>query len=294
MSLTPEQQEIRRHGIGGSEISAVLGLHPFCGALEVYLRKTQGWESPPNPDMERGTYLEDGIARWYAARHCEGRALVPGQTITHFRRPVALCTPDFVDATPDPKGGLLERLVSIKAPRRAGDVWGETGGTMVPEYAVLQLQWEDAILRSRGADLMDTHHLVALVEGDLRVYPVARDEELQGWMLDAAEKWWAKHVVAKVPPPLDGSDTASAWLRQRFPRNLRPLRPAGLDGEALLLRLQQARAGEAIAKAEVAHVRQLVEESIGDADGIEGAVGRVTWRARKDGCRVFKTQFNLE
>lgn len=284
--LTPEQLEARRAGIGGSEVAAVLNLHPFLGQLDVYLSKVEGLTATSNADMERGTFLEDGLARWYA--HREGVNVEEVGSLAHPTRPVARCTPDRIAY---PSGDGPQRLVSIKCPRRAGDRWGETGGHVVPEYAVLQLQWEDLVLRANGYPLAPEFHLVALVEGELRVYPVERDEELQAWMLEEAEAWWARHVVAKVPPPLDGSDTAKEWLRRRFPRDTQPAREATLGEDLMLLDLKVAEAGKAIAEADYEVARQRVEEAIGEAGGIYSPAGKVTWRANKLNRRTFKTQW---
>lgn len=287
--LTKAQLEMRKTGWGGSEIGALLGVDPFSGPLDIFLRKTEEWDTPPNPDIERGTFLEAGVADWYAHRHPGVRLDGGMETLRHRTRPLVLATPDRL--------GVLDgshRLISIKCPRRAGDSWGDHGSQLVPERAVLQLQQEDAVLTSIGFIVDPVFHLAALVDGDLRVYEVERDLELQGWLMDHGERWWAKHVVARVPPALDGSDAGHEWLKRRFPRNLNPLKPAGIDGEILLMNLRDAKKKEAAASKQVAAARQLVEEMIADADGIEGAVGRVTWRARKDGVRVFKPQFNGE
>lgn len=286
--LTPAQLEMRRTGWGGSEIGALLGVDPFAGELDVYLRKVEGLVTPDNPDIERGTFLEAGVADWYA--HRQGR---PGseytrftETLRHKTRPLVLATPDLVSDS--------GRLISIKCPRRAGDAWGEHGSQRVPERAVLQLQQEDAVLTSLGVVVDPVFHLAALVEGDLRIYEVERDVELQSLIMDHGERWWARHVATRTPPALDGSAAGHEWLKRRFPTNQRPLQPAGIDGEILLLNLRDAKKAEAEAAKAVAKARQFLEEAIGDADGIEGASGRVTWRARKDGVRVFKPQFNGE
>lgn len=284
--LTPEQLEERRKGIGGSEIAAIVGLHPFIGQLDVYLAKTEGLTATSNPDMERGQFLEAGIAAWYA--HREGLRVEEVGSLVHPTRPVARCTPDRISY---PDGDGPQRLVSIKCPRRAGDRWGETGGGLVPGYAVLQLQWEDLVLRANGYPLAPTSHLVALVDGDLRVYPVERDEELQAWLLEEAEAWWARHVVARVPPPLDGSETAKEWLRRRFPTDTQPMREATPGEDVMMMNLQAAEAGLATAEQDYEVARQHIEQAIGSAGGIYSPSGRVTWRANKLNRRTFKTQW---
>jgi len=194
--VTPEQFEARRDGIGGSEIAAILGLDPFSGPLDVWLAKVEGYQKPTTEDMERGQFLEAGIADWYAQREQLGAGnLQPGLRLDHGSLPHVFATPDrisFTALSTAPTQRPRTRLVSIKAPRRAGDSWGETGGSHVPVGYVLQLQWEAAVVRSLPSmpyDWESTMHLVALIDGDLRVYPVETDLELQAQLLDYAAKW---------------------------------------------------------------------------------------------------------
>lgn len=298
MSFTAAQLEARRTGIGGSEIAAVLGMDPFKGPLDIYLTKVEGYEQPDNPDMERGRYLEPGIAEWYG--HRENVRVRRDLSTIHINATgrvgaftAAFCTPD---AFAFPMNGDLEpqRLVSIKAPRFGHD-WGETGGQHVPLHYVLQLQWEDMILATHAEPIADPFHLVAFVEGDLRIYPIARDRELQQWMLDAARRWWVDHVEAKKPPPLDGSAGAAAWLRRRFPRDTQPLRPATLDEQVLMMELRQAETDLELTEKIYGVKRQKLEQAIGVAAGIEApAIGRITWRADKNGKRSFKPKWSTK
>lgn len=288
--LTNEQIEMRRTGLGASEIAAILGVDPFAGPLDIYLRKVEGFVPPVNSDMERGMFLEPGVADWYD--HRNGTMSTPhGETLRHATRPLILATPDRTAGLSRDGDKVTWRLISIKCPRRAGDAWGGHGSQVVPERAVLQLQQEDAVLTSLGWSIHPVFHLAALVDGDLRIYEIERDVGLQESTMDFAEKWWAKHVAKKAPPPLDGSDAGHEWLRRRFPANVKPLKKADIGDELLLMALRDARSLVAKANARLAKDRQLVEEAIGDADGVEGAAGRVTWRANKRGVRVFLSSF---
>jgi hypothetical protein len=51
----------RRAGIGGSEVAAILGEHPFLGAWDVWLSKVEGYERPASPLMEQGQFIEAGV-----------------------------------------------------------------------------------------------------------------------------------------------------------------------------------------------------------------------------------------
>ncbi len=291
-SLSPERivwLDERRKGIGGSEIAALLGLDPFRGALDVWLSKVEGYDSPETEDMLRGQMLEGGVLDWYA-RRVSGCAVMRNSTsFSHPQHPLCRCTPD---ATTTIKDSPNLRLVSVKCPRRAGENWGDyDGSTRIPEYACLQLQYEWAVLTAYGLRLDPLMHLAALVDGDLRIYHCEADTELQAVLLEQAEQWWARHVVAKVPPELDGSDGARAWIRRRFPGDSKPVRPASLDEEVLLEQMSEAAQLVATAEAQFATARQKVEETIGEASGITGARVSVTWRKTKSGSRQFKPRY---
>lgn len=282
--LTAEQLEMRKKGLGGSEIAAVLGESRFATPFDVWLSKTQGWVTEETEDMRRGSFLEDGIARWYASRYgIEGQVMEPG-TMVHATRPAALCTPDRI------VGGLARRLVSIKAPRRGGGLWGEPGTDNVPPEYLLQLQWEHAICSTHGA-LNEEMHLAALIDGDLAVYITQADRELQAWMLDYATEWWARHVVGGEPPSMDGRSAASAWLKKKFPLNAEPVRPASPHEVRLMLELELAEREHGAMAQRIDDLEAELKLGIGAAAGIEAPNGLATWKADKNGKRSFRTKW---
>lgn len=281
--LTAEQLEVRKTGIGGSEVAALLGESRFAAPFDVWLSKTQGWVLPETEDMRRGSFLEDGIARWYASRYGVEGLLFEHGTVRHKTRPLALCTPDRI------VGGLARRLVSIKAPRRKTDAWGEPGTDHVPPEYVLQLQWEHAVCTSHGA-LADEMHLAALLDGDLVVYHVQADLELQAWMLDYVERWWARHVVGGEEPNLDGSAQAKAWLGKRF-ADKGVERAATPHEVRLMVELEMAEREAEKWEAEVETLRNGLRLSMGEAARIEAPNGVATWKADTNGKRSFRTKW---
>src|SRR5690606_20315779 len=59
--------EERKTGIGGSEVAAIFGEHPFLTARELWERKTgRAVEQPETPAMRRGRLLEDVAAQLYS------------------------------------------------------------------------------------------------------------------------------------------------------------------------------------------------------------------------------------
>ena len=283
MGLTTEQLAARRLGIGGSEIAALLGEDQFSGPLDVWLSKVHGWVRPENEDMRRGTHLEAGIAEW-AAERMGWDERTPG-SVLHATCPVARCTPDRLvcgDTGP-------QALLSIKAPRRGGWHWGEDGSSDVPPGYALQLQWEHSCVSSREP-VSSTLYLAALLDGDLRIYKLAADIELQAWMLEYAVAWWRTYVEPAKEPPLVGAG-ARAWLRTKFATSRAEVRAATPSEDVTMLRLREAERVAARAEEDAEAARLELMQAIGSAGGLESPAGRVTWRADKNSKRIFRAKW---
>jgi putative phage-type endonuclease len=280
--LTDEQRAMRRTGIGGSEIAAVVGLDPYRTPLDVYLGKVEGYEEPDNAAMERGRFLEAGVAAWYA--HRTGRVLMPCSTIRHPSTPVLLCTPDRIGML----DGHRPRDLSIKVPGPyVREQWGEAGTDEVPVAYAAQVQLELFILVAleMSEPIAD---LAAPVDGDLRIYTLTADPELQAMLVEGAERFWRDHVEPRKPPPLDHTPSSARWLTRRFQRDTQPLRKATLEDEVLAAELQEALAVAAEATDRATLLEHHMRERIGETSGIEGAGWRVTWKANKNGVRSFR------
>lgn len=288
--LTNEQRALRRTGVGGSEVAAVLGVATRKAedgsprtAFDVWFSKAHPLEQISSVDAQRGIYLEPGIGDWYLARTGRTRGLSPG-TVRHATESVALCTPDLLAL--DEKG--VARLVSIKAPRHSFE-WGPDGSRDVPLDYVLQLQWEHLICSSfMPAGALDSAmDLAAFVGGELRVYHFAADVELQRLMLGEVKAWWARHIDTATPPPLDASAGARVWLKQRFPASRTEVREATPEEEVLVTALREADEAQRATEAAYDVARRRVELAIGDAAGLDSAEGVVMWKSDSKGSRRF-------
>lgn len=296
MSLTDAQREMRRTGIGGSEIAAVLGVATRTtedGAIrsgfDVWMAKRSPMERIDTVDAQRGIYLEPSVVDWYMARTGFTKGRAPG-TVRHATLPHILCTPDALALRPDG----VARLVSVKCPRYAYE-WGEDGTSDVPIDYALQLQHEHAVCSSfmPAGSLDDRMDLACFVGGELRIHPIQADRELQGWMLDSATEWWQRHMVEGQTPPLDASAGARHYLKTKWTER-QPLREATAVEAQLLAELKAARSAHDAASDAYDVARRRVEAVVQDSAGLTCPLGVVTWKARQDGVRVFKQQWARE
>lgn len=271
--LTPEQQSIRRQGIGGSEIAAVCGLNPWSKPIDIWLTKMGRATFEPSFHLERGTYLEDGFLAWYAARFRRHLIEKPG-TLVHPVHPIVIATPDAVaDRT---------CVVEIKAPNwRTGADWGEPDTDQIPDYYQPQPQWEMAVTGTKEADV------VAFLDGDIRRFRVQFDEELFGALLEQAERFWRNYVMPDRPPPEDGSESYSEYLARRFPRSDDAVEVTDDAGVVRMVEdYKAAAAAMEAAEERKRKARQALEKRIGTQAGIKGEWGSISFKHNRDSLVV--------
>lgn len=205
------EEAVRKTGIGGSDVAAVMGISPWRTPLQVWMEKT-GRESyrPDRRSQERmywGTRLEDQIARHYASVH-DVRVQRVNQTMRLPDNPIvmghidrAVCLPGTAPRWRPQAGmltgasGILEIKTANERALFSGD-WGEPGTDEVPKWYWAQVQWY------LGLTKVERGTVAALFGGqEYREYHVNLDEDIFRQMVEFASAWWNRHVVGDVPPP---------------------------------------------------------------------------------------------
>ncbi len=219
---SPEWHAARHHGVGGSEISPILGLSPFESRFSLWHRKAQHLAPiDETPEMEWGKRLEAAILQKYRDEHPDQRFDQQGYTFTHPDRPWQIANPDLYG----------DELVEAKC-SRFGDGWGDPGTDQVPIYYRQQVLWYmDTLGRDRAT-------IAVLVGGcDYREYQITYDpveaEQLRaaaveflhtlehGIRPDIDEHTATYQAVRELHPDIDGTDIevdddlAIAWLKAK-------------------------------------------------------------------------------
>ena len=270
MGLTKEQLAARVHTLGASEVAAVCGLNPWKSAHDVWLEKMELADERQNHATRVGNLIEPIILQLY----CEdtGAKVAHFGTLLHPRVPWASATPDFAVHG-------VRRVGEIKCVGwRSAHHW-TTEDDGVPDYYRPQLEWQCEVCDADEADM------AALIGGtDFRIYRIKRDREMGGLLLDIAAKFWRDHVVARVPPVVDGSEGAKRMLAKLYPRNTAPMKEADGELEALVRELKALDAVEA----KRLELENKLKDAIRDAEGVTGDGWSVTYRADKNGKRALR------
>lgn len=276
MALSDAQKKLRLLIVGGSEISALLGLSKYGTPITVFGSKRADIvtaEAIDNHHTRRGTFLEGGVAAWGA--HDFRAELRQVGTLRHPSIPHVGCTPDYL-ATPD---GGEEEDWSIKVPGpRAFEEWGDSGTDEVPAHAYAQLQYE--LITVRALFGVERGRILAPVDGELRVYPVAPDEEFQSLCIEAVARFW-RFVETGTPPPPDASAAYDSYLKRRFPKDVGALMPADEECERWSRLYRDAKEQVALYEKQESLARQYLETAIGEAQGMVGEGWKVSWRQTK-------------
>ena len=190
MTLTPEQIERKKEGVGASEAAAAAGLNEYCSPSRLWRRRMGLEVFHGNLATKLGERFERPIADAYAEEILG--TTVAEQPDTAYRRdhPWWLCHADFILANGlgvevKNHGGNVRRSY-LGMPGERGD-WDND---LVPLIYHIQCQWTMGV--------MVTHQewrLVAYFGGDdLRGYRIKRDNRMIAALGKTVEKFWFAHL----------------------------------------------------------------------------------------------------
>ena len=200
-----EWLELRKTGLGGSDIGTILGINPWRSPVEAYLDKI-GEIAPQeeNESMYWGNRLEDIVAEEFSER-TEMMIYKEPAMYRHKKCPWMLANIDRWILCPDRGLGILEVKTAGEFMKSA---WA---ADQVPDYYMLQLQHYFAVTGVTWG------YFAVLIGGNKFEYKlVERDEELIDHLFKAEADFW-KLVEDRTPPEMDGSDAAANLLKRLYP-----------------------------------------------------------------------------
>ncbi|HLL34245.1 MAG TPA: YqaJ viral recombinase family protein [Streptomyces sp.] len=201
----PEEEwhAVRRTGIGGSDVAAILGLDRWKSPLRVWREKLGHRSDVDSEAAECGREMEEVIARLFARRTSDVglRVAPPPGTLAHREHRWMLVN---VDRYVTDYRGVVLGLLECK--NRSEHQWRDWENG-VPDAPALQAHWGMAV----GG--WDRAWVAALIGGNrLRWYRLERDEEMIAHLIQLCGDWWQQHVVDGEPPPPDGSKATTELL----------------------------------------------------------------------------------
>jgi predicted phage-related endonuclease len=216
----------RREVVTATGLASIMRIPDAYGSpMGEWLEKMGRSEQPAEP-IERmiwGQRLQQAILVGYAEREGQPIELVDEYELARST------TCKHLGASLDARlqGGDRRPIDAKNIGYQDPVVWGEPYTDQVPPRLVVQLHGQ---MEVTGAPIAD---LAALFGGNrLVIYRVERDEKVISACREAATDFWERHVVPDVPPPVDGSDEWTRFLRSRAQRFEKYLDVKDLDPDS--------------------------------------------------------------
>lgn len=259
-----EWLEWRRKGIGGSDAAAVAGLSPWKSPIAVWLEKT-GQAEPEKPGEAAywGRVLEDVVAREFSIR-----------TGLRVRRRNAILKHqehEWMIANIDREiVGVREGLECKTTSAYNANEWKDDE---VPAQYILQVQHYLAVTG------YEAWWIAVLIGGNRFVYKrIERDEELIQELIEIERDFWENHVLANVPPNLDGSRASTELVKRMYPRATLPAVNLPSQAKELIEELENVKADIKLLEERKNECENKLKQLLGEHE--EGKIGNmvVTWK----------------
>lgn len=303
----------RQKGIGGSDIAAILGEHQTRKAIDVWMDKTAALSADDgNERTEMGNILEPIISDLFAhgapkwPRSGGKYVVVKPPSVYHRDRTWQRGSADgfvylpeavldiAVELEPIPVGlyqqtpeVLCRRAPSALLEIKTHGWYGSKGYSLndvtnpivsVPPDKRIQCAWY------MGLYGVGIANLACLVDTHLRrTFTLLRDTELEAMLLDAAERFWTSHVLADIPPEPDGSDSYRSYLSGRYDKHSDYIIGASDEVELAVESLIAIKRDQKRLEDEREMAEQVIKVAIGDNEGVQTSLGKVTWKSRPSG-----------
>ena len=204
--------ELRRSGVGGSDIAAILGLSPWRTPLGVYCEKRALVpQQESNEAMLFGTKMEPVLRDW-ARESIEQKFGKPVRVYSspylyrHSSYEFIIANIDGVVTQGDGADEIAYAGLELKTADRTKMREWEEG---VPDYYEAQVQ------HYMGITGLAAWYVFALIGKAQRLYIIAADEKKIAEQVSAAKKFWIENVQGAKMPGVTGDDTDT--LLKLFP-----------------------------------------------------------------------------
>ena len=262
-----EWLDLRKKGVGGSDVAAIAGISKYKGAYALWMEKTGQMEAEDisdKPSVHWGNVLEEVVGEEYKKNHPDRVVRRVNAVCRSIERPWAQASLDYEVKDPGRGWGVLE----IKtAGFRVADDWAEG----VPLYYQTQVQHYLSVTGRKFADVA-----VLIGGSDYREYRIERDEEDIASIDRLVDEFWNVNVKGMVAPPISGlsSDSKAVLELNKDPNDGFTYRP---DLKNLVEERESIKKAVDGLEERRKQVENTLKAEIGDAKGIETDEKRVTW-----------------
>ena len=261
-----EWLELRRHGIGGSDAAAIVGLSKWASPYTVWADKTGRLPDKPDTEaMRQGRDLEEYVAQRFS--EATGKRVKRCNAI--------LYNPAYPHSHADVDRMIVGENAGLECKTTSTLDVKQFRGVEFPEKYDAQCVHYMAIT---GADRW---YLAVLVLGkEFHVYTLERDEAEIRALMDAETAFWEQYVETDTPPAADGAESTTDAIRTIYADSSQSI--CILFGRETLLEEYMALKSQSKAlDARIAEIQNTIMEDMQDAERGECGAYTVIWKAQE-------------
>ena len=257
---------IRQTGIGGSDAGAVCGVNPYYSALDVYRSKIEDIKEDENEKeaIRVGHDLEEYVAK----RFSEATGLKVRKSNYMYQsveHPFMIADVDRLIVGAD--AGLECKTVNA---------YGESNWKdgKIPIHYLMQCYHYMAVTGKRF------WYIAALIMGrDFVFYRIDRDDEVIKNLIKIEENFWNEHILKRVLPNPDGTESYSKALNEyfKYPESQEIIELSSDMDEKIFQREEIIRQIEGL-KVEKEKLEQEIKLALGDGENGESTYHKVSWK----------------
>lgn len=263
----------RRSVITGTDLAALFGVgYKGASDMKVWLDKTGREPAMEDNDAFRfGRRFERPVLEEYAEQEQVNLIFADSHHLgTNPKYPFIGAT---LDATRADNGHPVDaKNLGFKSPE-----FGADGSDVMPLKYMLQLTAQMMVTDAEAAALA-----VLFNRYEFCRYPMQRDPIVVERICERAERFMVDHVQADTPPPVDGSESWTAWLGKHFRQQNKTILTASPEDHEFAVALHTTKQQIKTLEEEADGLANRLKLSIGEAYGMEGPEWRITWAQAKD------------
>lgn len=258
----------RRRGIGGSDVSTILGLNKWKSAYQLWLEKT-GQVELDHTNSEPaywGNVLEEVVAKEFQER-TGLKVRRRNQVFEHPLHP-------FLRANIDRDVVGEKAVLECKTANQF--LANEWEGEEIPLSYLCQVQHYMNVMN------YDHAYIAVLIGGQKFVWKrIERDQELIDMITERLVDFWETNVVEGVEPPVDGSKATSNFLNERYSEEgtEETTLPAEFDG--LIEYRKQLKEDVDLITGKISEVDNQIKSELGKKDAVIGITPKfvISWKS---------------
>ena len=259
-----EWLKIRKSGIGGSDAGAICGLNPYSSPMAVYQDKiSEELTEYDNESMRQGRDLEEYVAKRFAEE--TGKKVRRANVIYKSTKyPFMFANVDRMIVGED--AGLECKTASAYS----ADKWKDGH---IPESYQIQCHHYMAVTGAKA-----WYIAVVILGREFIWHKIERDKELIQNLISIEKDFWNNHVIPRIMPETDGSESSEQLIREYFGNALeeKSIPLTGFD-EQLKRRAEITKLMQKL-DTEKKTIEQKLKVFMADAEIAENEHFRVSWK----------------